>query len=39
LGGFADAVGIRSAYAVVLVLLIGVFLISQIAGRIASRSR
>jgi fucose permease len=36
LGGFADAVGIRSAYAVVLVLLIGVFLISQIARRIST---
>jgi fucose permease len=35
LGGFADAVGIRSAYGVVLVLLIGVFLISQIARRIS----
>jgi len=35
LGRFADAVGIRSAYGVVLVLLIGVFLISQIAGRIS----
>lgn len=35
LGGFADAVGIRSAYSVVLVLLIGVFLISQIARRIS----
>lgn len=39
LGGFADAVGIRSAYGVVLVLLIGVFLISQIAGRISSAPR
>ncbi len=36
LGGFADAVGIRSAYSVVLVLLISVFLISQIARRISS---
>jgi fucose permease len=34
LGGFADAVGIRLAYGVVLVLMIGVFLISQIAGGI-----
>jgi fucose permease len=35
LGRLADAVGIRSAYDVVLLLLIGVFLISQIAGRIS----
>jgi fucose permease len=34
LGRLADAVGIRSAYAVVILLLIGVFLINQIAGRI-----
>lgn len=33
LGSFADAVGIRLAYGVVLVLLISVFLINQIAGR------
>jgi fucose permease len=33
LGSFADAVGIRLAYGVVLLLLISVFLISQIAGR------
>jgi len=33
LGRLADAVGIRSAYAVVLLLLISIFLISQIAGR------
>jgi fucose permease len=33
LGSFADAVGIRLAYSVVLLLLVGVFLISQIAGR------
>jgi len=33
LGGFADAVGIRLAYSVVLLLLISVFLISQLAGR------
>ncbi len=39
LGRFADAVGIRSAYGVVLVLLIGVFLISQIAGRISSTDK
>lgn len=36
LGGFADAVGIRLAYSVVLVMLICVFLISQIAGRLSS---
>lgn len=36
LGGLADAVGIRSAYGVVLLLLISVFLMSQIAGRISS---
>jgi hypothetical protein len=35
LGRLADAVGIRSAYGVVLLLLIGVFLISHIAGRIS----
>jgi Fucose permease len=34
LGGFADAVGIRLAYVVVLLLLVSVFLINQIAGRI-----
>jgi len=39
LGRLADAVGIRSAYGVVLVLLIGVFLIGQIAGRISSAQR
>jgi fucose permease len=33
LGRLADAVGIRSAYGVVILLLISVFLISQIAGR------
>jgi fucose permease len=33
LGWLADAVGIRSAYSVVLLLLFGVFLIGQIAGR------
>jgi fucose permease len=33
LGRLADAVGIRSAYGVVVLLLISVFLISQIAGR------
>ena len=35
LGRIADAVGIRLAFGVVLVLLISVFLISQIAGRAA----
>jgi fucose permease len=39
LGRLADAVGIRSAYSVVLVLLIGVFLISQIARRISLAPR
>jgi fucose permease len=33
LGWLADAVGIRSAYSVVLLLLVGVFLIGQIARR------
>jgi fucose permease len=33
LGRLADAVGIRLAYGVVLLLLISVFLISQLAGR------
>jgi fucose permease len=36
LGRLADAVGIRSAYGVVLLLLISVFLISQITGRYSS---
>ncbi|MBN2115276.1 MAG: MFS transporter [Anaerolineales bacterium] len=36
LGRLADQTDIRSAYGVVLVLLIGVFLISQIAGRVSS---
>src|SRR5215216_1060246 len=35
LGRLADAVGIRSAYGIVVLLLISVFLISQIAGRIS----
>ncbi len=35
LGRLADAAGIRLAYGVVLVLLISVFLISQIAGRVS----
>jgi fucose permease len=39
LGRLADVFGIRSAYSVVLILIISVFLISQIAGRIPSRSR
>lgn len=38
LGRLADAVGIRSAYGIVVLLLISVFLINQMAGRI-SRSR
>jgi fucose permease len=33
LGGFADAIGIRLAYGVVLLLLISVFLISQMAAK------
>jgi fucose permease len=39
LGRFADFVGIRPAYAVVVVLLLGVFLISRAAGRISSSRR
>ena len=39
LGRLADAVGIRSAYGVVVLLLISVFLISQIAGRISMAPR
>jgi fucose permease len=39
LGSLADAVGIHSAYGVVVVLLISVFLISQIAGRISPAHR
>ena len=39
LGSFADAVGIRPAYSVVLLLLIGVFLINQIAGRTLATPR
>jgi fucose permease len=35
LGRIADAVGIRSAYGVVVLLLLSVFLISQLAGRIS----
>lgn len=35
LGWLADAAGIRSAYGVVLLLLISLFLISQMAGRIS----
>ncbi len=38
LGRLADGVGIRLAYGIVLVLLITVFLISQIAGRISART-
>jgi fucose permease len=33
LGGLADAIGIRSAYGLVVLLLVSVFLIYQIAGR------
>ena len=39
LGRLADGVGIRLAYAVVLLLLISIFLINQIAGRISLRQR
>jgi fucose permease len=39
LGRLADAVGIRSAYGVVLLLLISVFLISQLAGRMPTALR
>lgn len=39
LGRLADAVGIRPAYAVVAILLISVFVISQIGGRISSSRR
>ena len=39
LGRLADAVGIRSAYGIVVLLLISVFLISQIAGRISMAPR
>jgi len=39
LGRLADAVGIRSAYGIVVLLLISVFLISQIAGRISQAQR
>ena len=35
LGRLADAVGIRSAYGVVVLLLVSVFLITQVAGRIS----
>lgn len=39
LGRLADAVGIRSAYGIVVLLLISVFLIGQIAGRISPAPR
>jgi len=39
LGRLADAVGIRSAFGVVLLLLVSVFLINQIAGRPSSEAR
>ena len=38
LGRFADAFGIRSAYGIVLFLLVSIFLISQIAGRVSRHS-
>ena len=37
LGRLADAVNIRSAYGIIVLLLVGVFLISQTAGRIYER--
>jgi fucose permease len=39
LGGLADAVGIHFAYAVVLLLLVTIFLIIWIAGRISLAHR
>jgi fucose permease len=39
LGRLADAFGIRSAYGVVVLLLISVFLISEVAGRISAAHR
>jgi fucose permease len=39
LGGFADAVGIRLAFGVVLLLLVSIFLISRIAGRVPVTQR
>lgn len=39
LGRLADAVGIRSAYSIVIALLVSVFLISQIARRIPAAPR
>jgi fucose permease len=38
LGRFADAVGIRSAYGIVVLLLVSIFLISLIAGRISQHT-
>ena len=38
LGRFADALGIRSAYGIVLFLLVSIFLISLIAGRVSRHS-
>jgi fucose permease len=35
LGGFADALGIHSAYSIVVLLLVGIFLMSQIAQRVS----
>lgn len=39
LGRFADALGIRAAYGIVLILLISVFLINLLAGRISIQTR
>ena len=38
LGRFADMLGIRSAYGIVVLLLVSIFLISQISGRISQRT-
>lgn len=38
LGGFADTLGIRSAYGIVVLLLVSIFLISQIAGRMSQHT-
>ena len=39
LGGFADAVGIRLAFGVILLLLVSIFLISRIAARVPVTQR
>ncbi len=39
LGRLADAIGIRSAYAIVIFLLISIFLINQLAGRVYRSSQ